>query len=290
MKGIILAGGLGTRFRPLSHTGPKQLVPIANKPVLYYVIEDLVEAGIKEIGIVVGYTEEKVNAIKDAVGDGSRWNCKVAYIQQDAPRGLAHAVGICRDFIGGEAFIVYLGDNILREGIVPYASEFYKSDADAYLLVAEVEEPNKYGIAVLSEAGELIDVEEKPQAPRSNLAIIGVYMFKPCIFEMIDLVQPSWRGELEITDAIRKLLRSGKYTVLARQITGWWDDTGTVEAVLNANNLILLTIKNFGIISNNAVHNSSFIPDCNIVINNRTFNFPTLNSYIMSYRCITTYI
>ena len=197
MRGVILAGGLGTAFRPLSHTGPKQLVPIANKPVLHYVIENLVEAGVKEIGIVVGYTEERINAIKDAVGDGSKWGCKVTYIHQDAPRGLAHAIGVCRQFTGTDNFIVYLGDNMIKGGIVSFVQEFNRANCAASLLLAEVDEPGKYGIAVLDTEGRVVDVEEKPKNPRSNLAIIGIYMFRPVIFEMIDSIHPSARGELE---------------------------------------------------------------------------------------------
>lgn len=238
MKGVILAGGLGKEFRPLSYSEPKQLVPIANKPVLHYVIEDLVEAEIKEIGIVVGYIEEKTNAIKNAVGDGSRWGCKITYIRQDVPRGLAHAVRVCRQFIGRDNFVVYLGDNIIKGGIVPFVKEFNRTDCDAGLLVAEVDEPRRYGIAVLDVNGEVVDVEEKPQNPKSNLAIIGIYLFTPAIFEMIDLIRPSVRDELEITDAIGEMVKSEKYKVVVRRVSGWWD-TGTIEAALKANRIIL---------------------------------------------------
>ncbi len=243
MKGIILAGGLGKAFRPLSHTGPKQLVPIANKPVIHYVIEDLVAADVREIAIVVGYTEDRIKAIKDAVGDGSRWGCRVTYIPQDAPRGLAHAIGICRQFTGKDSFVVYLGDNIIKGGIVPFVKEFDRSDCGASLLLAEVDDPRKYGVAVLGAGGEVVDVEEKPQQPKSKLAITGIYIFKPAIYEMIDQIQPSARGELEITDAIRRMIKSGKYRVVARKISGWWDDTGTIEAVLNANTIVLSDLK-----------------------------------------------
>lgn len=243
MKGIILAGGLGKRFRPLSHAGPKQLVPVANKPVLYYVVEDLVEAGINDIGVVVGHMEENIAAFKNALGDGARWGCKITYIRQDVPRGLAHAVGICRDFIAGDKFVVYLGDNILKEGITRFVEQFRSSHVDAALLVTEVDDPKKYGVAVFNEAGELIDVEEKPRHPPSSLAIIGVYMFTAAIFEMVDLVRPGAKGELQLTDAIRMMLRSGKYKVTAHKIEGWWDDTGTFEAVLDANNLLLSDLK-----------------------------------------------
>ncbi len=243
MKGVILAGGLGKAFRPLSYTGPKQLVPIANKPVLHYVIEDLVGAGIKEIGIIVGYTEERIKAIKDAVGDGSMWGCKVQYIEQDAPRGLAHAVGICRKFTGKDSFVVYLGDNMIKGGIASFVDEFQHSNSDASLLLTEVADPQKYGVAIVDGAGNLLEVEEKPKNPRSNLAIIGIYMFRPAIFEMIDSIKPSARGELEITDAIARLVKSGRHKVQARKVTGWWDDTGTIGAVLNANALVLSDIK-----------------------------------------------
>jgi len=243
VKGVILAGGLGKAFRPLSYTGPKQLVPIANKPVLHYVIEDMVNAGIRDIGIIVGYTEERINAIKDSAGDGSRWNCRISYIDQDAPRGLAHAVGICRHYTGDDSFVVYLGDNMIKGGITQFVEEFDRSDYHASLLLAEVDEPQKYGIAVTDEEGNLIDVEEKPKDPRSNLAVIGIYMFRPPIYEMIDLIKPSARGELEITDAIDRLVKSDEYKVMARKVSGWWDDTGTINAVLNANALILSDLK-----------------------------------------------
>ncbi len=242
MKGVILAAGLAKEFRPLSYASPKQLVPIANKPVLHYVIEDLVEAEIKEIGIVVGYIEERTNAIKNAVGDGSIWGVKITYIRQDPPRGLAHAVGICRQFIGQDKFVVYLGDNVIKGGIVPYVKEFNRADYDAGLLVAEVDEPRKYGIAVLDANGKVVDVEEKPQNPRSNLAITGIYLFTPAIFEMIDSIHPSARGELEITDAIGKMVTSGNYKVVVDRVTGWWD-TGTIERALSANRMLLSDLR-----------------------------------------------
>lgn len=238
MKGVILAGGLGTGFRPLSYTTPKQLVPIANKPLLYYIIEDIVNAGIGELGIVVGSNEEVVGAIKNGVGDGSRWGCKISYIQQDAPKGLAHAVGICRQFVGKDRFVVYLGDNMLRDGISPFVREFNRIDCDASLLVAEVDEPRKFGIAVLDKNGNVVEVEEKPKNPKSNLAITGIYLFTPEIFPMIDIIQPSGRGELEITDAIGELVKSPKHRVNVQKVTGWWD-TGSIKAALNVNRIIL---------------------------------------------------
>jgi glucose-1-phosphate thymidylyltransferase len=194
MKGLILAGGLATRLRPLSHTGPKQLIPIANKPVLHYIVEDLRDAGIKEIGIIVGYTDERVQFIKDSLGDGSKWGVKITYIRQDAPRGLAHACFISKDFMDGEDFVMYLGDNMLNHGISKFVQKFRKSDADATILLTEVDNPSKYGVAIVDKKGEIIDVEEKPEKPKSNLAIIGVYMFRKCVFDAITKVKPGKNG------------------------------------------------------------------------------------------------
>lgn len=239
MKGLVLAGGLGTRLRPLTHTGPKQLIPIANKPVLFYVIEDLVEAGITDIGIIVGYTEERINIVKNTVGDGLRWGAKITYIEQDAPRGIAHAVYCAKEFMGGEPFVVYLGDNILKSGIVNFVDEFKNSDAEASILLSHVPDPQKYGVALLDDRGIVVDVEEKPKIPKSDLALIGVYMFTPNIFKIIETVKPSLRGEYEITDAVRSIILSKKYKVISHIVTDWWDDTGTAEAILHANHLIL---------------------------------------------------
>lgn len=243
MKGLILAGGLGTRLRPLTHTGPKQLIPIANKPVLFYVIEDLVEAGITDIGIIVGYTEERINIVKNTIGDGSRWGASITYIEQDAPRGIAHAVYCAKEFMGNEPFVVYLGDNILKSGIVNFVEEFKNSDAEAGILLSRVHDPQKYGVALLDERGVVMDVEEKPDAPKSDLALIGVYMFTPLIFKVIETLKPSMRREYEITDAIRSIILSKKYTVISHIVTDWWDDTGTAEAILHANHLILSDLK-----------------------------------------------
>jgi glucose-1-phosphate thymidylyltransferase len=243
MKGLVLAGGLGTGLRPLTHTGPKQLIPVANKPVLFYGIEDMIEAGIKEIGIIVGYTEERIKILKNAIGDGSRWGIKITYIQQDAPRGLAHAVYCAKDFMGDDSFVVHLGDNILKGGITKYVKDFENSDYDAAILLSEVEEPWKYGVATLNEKGEVIDLEEKPQKPKSNFVIVGVYFFKPTIFNAIEKIKPSERGELELTSAIRELMISKDHKVKSYFTTDWWDDTGTAEALLRANHVILSDLK-----------------------------------------------
>lgn len=242
MKGLILSGGMATRLRPLSYTSPKQLIPIANKPVLHYIIEDLKNAGITEIGIIVGYTEERIKAIKDSVGNGEKWGVNVSYIEQDAPRGLAHAVGIAQNFIGNDDFVVYLGDNMIKSGIKKIVDEFKQSDSHASLLLAESDTPQKFGTAIV-EGSKIIDVEEKPLVPRSNLVITGVYLFKPVIFDMIKQVKPGKNGELQITDAIKMLVKSPEHDVSYRLIEDWWDDTGTAESVLRANCLVLTDLK-----------------------------------------------
>ncbi len=243
MKGLILAGGLGTRLRPLTYTGSKQLIPVANKPVLFYGIEDLKEAGIRDIGIIVGYTEERIQFVKDSVGDGSRWGVRITYIRQDAPRGLAHAVATAREFIGDDDFVVYLGDNILSKGIKEFAEEFRGSDKDASILVTQVENPEMYGVALINDGGEITEIEEKPENPKSNYAIVGVYFFRSSIFKAIERTKPGKGGELQLTDAIRELIASKGHRVNAHVVRGWWDDTGTAEAVLRANQLTLMDLK-----------------------------------------------
>ncbi|MBS3056978.1 MAG: glucose-1-phosphate thymidylyltransferase [Candidatus Aenigmarchaeota archaeon] len=238
MKGLILAGGLGKRLRPLTHTGPKQLIPIANKPVLHYVIEDLVNAGIKEIGIVVGYTDERIQQIKDSAGNGSKWGADITYIRQSGPLGLAHAVKTAQTYLGIDDFVVYLGDNMLKSGIKEFVNEFENSDAAASILVTEVKNPGSFGVAELDANGRIIGVEEKPAMPKSNRAIVGVYLFKTTIFQAIDAIEPSRRGELEITNAIQKLIELKK-KIISHEVSGWWDDTGNVDDVLHANHMVL---------------------------------------------------
>ena len=253
MKGLILAGGLGTRLRPITHTGPKQLIPIANKPVLYYGIEDMKEAGIRDIGIIVGYREERIKKIVDSIGDGSRWAVNIHYIEQDAPRGIAHAIGIAEDFIASDDFVVHLGDNIFKEGIKNNIKYFKKSGAHTCLILSESETPEKFGVAITTEKGDVIEVEEKPIKPKTNLVITGLYFFKSDIFEFIKELKPSASGELEITHAIQRMLESKNYKVISRVTKGWWDDTGTAGSVLRANRLILTDIKpsNKGIVEEN---------------------------------------
>lgn len=236
MKGLILSGGKGSRLRPLTYTSAKQLVPVANKPVLFYGIEALVDAGIREIGIVVGDTRAEIQA---AVGDGSAWNASISYIEQDAPRGLAHAVLISESFIGGEPFVMYLGDNLLARGITPLVKEFADNGPAAHILLTRVPDPQRFGVAEL-EGDAVVRLVEKPRAPRSDLALVGVYLFGPEVFDSVKRITPSARNELEITDAIQDLINRG-LTVRPHIVEGWWKDTGKLEDLLEANRLILET-------------------------------------------------
>src|SRR5688572_22686566 len=238
MKGLILSGGKGTRLRPLTYTSAKQLVPVANKPVLFYGIEALVEAGIRDIGIVVGETHAEIRA---AVGDGSRWGVSITYIQQDEPRGLAHAVLISETFIGGEPFVMYLGDNLLNKGIVPFVQQFSREHPAAQILLTPVPDPQMFGVAELRH-GKVVRLVEKPKDPVSDLALVGVYMFGPEIFDSVKRIKPSFRNELEITDAIQDLIDRG-LRVIPHLVDGWWKDTGKLEDMLEANRLILETME-----------------------------------------------
>ncbi len=243
MKGLILAGGLGTRLRPLSHTGPKQLVRIGNKPVIFYGIEDMVATGIKEIGIIVGYTSERINQMISTIGHGERWGIKITYIEQDAPRGLAHAVGIAEDFINGEDFIVYCGDNILEEGVKKIVEDFKGSGMEHILLLCRVKNAHPFGVAIVDSKGHVLRVEEKPKKPISNLAIVGIYLFKKSIFDCIKRISKGRNNELQLTDAIKLLIKEKKGKVSYHIVYGWWDDTGTAESVLHANQMVLSKIK-----------------------------------------------
>ena len=236
MKGLILSGGKGTRLRPLTYTSAKQLVPVANKPVLFYGIEAIAEAGIRDIGIVVGDTHAEIRA---AVGDGSRWGVTVHYIEQDAPRGLAHAVKISRDYIGDEPFVMYLGDNLLNKGIAQFVREFDAQKPAAQILLTRVPDPQMFGVAQLDN-GKVVRLVEKPKEPIGDLALVGVYMFGPDVFESVNRIRPSFRNELEITDAIQDLIDRG-LTVRPHIVEGWWKDTGKLEDMLEANRLILDT-------------------------------------------------
>jgi glucose-1-phosphate thymidylyltransferase len=254
MKALVLAGGRGTRLRPITHTSAKQLVPVANKPVLFYGLEALAAAGIRQVGIVVGDPREMlrpdhrtgemqtvmVNSqaeIRAAVGDGSRFGLAVTYIEQEAPLGLAHAVRISQDFMRDDPFVMYLGDNLIKDGVTPFVREFEAESPDAQILLAHVPNPSEFGVAEL-EGDRVVRLEEKPQSPRSDLALVGVYLFSSCIFEAVNAIRPSKRGELEITDAIQHLISSGR-RVRSHVITGWWKDTGKVEDMLEGNRMML---------------------------------------------------
>ena len=238
MKGLILSGGKGTRLRPLTYTSAKQLVPVANKPVLFYGIEALVAAGIRDIVIVVGDTEAEIRA---AVGDGSRWGVKVTYIPQDAPRGLAHAVLISEPYIGRDSFVMYLGDNLLNKGINGFVDDFVREAPAAQILLTKVPDPQMFGVAELQD-GRVVRLVEKPKQPKSDLALVGVYMFSPAVFDSVKRIRPSFRNELEITDAIQDLIDHG-LDVRPHLVEGWWKDTGKLEDMLEANRLILDTIE-----------------------------------------------
>jgi len=246
MKGLILAGGAGTRLRPITHTSAKQLVPVANKPILYYGLEDMAEAGIREIGIIVGDTADEIRA---AVGDGSRWGVEVTYLPQDAPLGLAHCVLIAADFLGDDDFVMYLGDNMLQQGLVEFVERFEharETEGDAapaaQILLAKVDDPRQFGVAEVTGAGDVVRLVEKPENPPSDLALVGVYLFDPRIHEAVRSIAPSPRGELEITDAIQWLLDRGD-RVVHEVLQGWWIDTGKKDPLLESNRYILETLE-----------------------------------------------
>jgi glucose-1-phosphate thymidylyltransferase len=238
IKGLILSGGRGTRLRPITHTSAKQLVPVANRPILFHAIEAVRSAGIEEVGIVVGDTRAEIQA---AVGDGSAFGARVTYLPQEAPLGLAHAVLVAEEFIGREPFVMYLGDNLIRDGITPLVDEFRDERPNCQILLARVPNPSQFGVAELDGEQRVIGLEEKPKQPKSDFALVGVYMFDHHIFEAARSIKPSWRGELEITDAIQTLI-DRRLDVRSHIITGWWKDTGKLEDMLEANRMLLADI------------------------------------------------
>jgi len=238
LKGLILSGGFGTRLRPLTYSRQKQLIPVANKPIIFYAIEDLIEAGIKDIGIIVGPNKKQViDTVKKV-----KWDADINFIEQEYPLGIAHTIKISRDFLGNDSFIMYLGDNILKEGVVKHVKDFENSDCDSSIMLNKVDNPEEFGIAVLNEHDEVKKLVEKPKNPVSNQAVIGVYMFNSKIHEAVDHLKPSIRGQLEITDAVQWLIDNG-HKVKSAFVNNWWKDTGKPEDILHANRLILDDIK-----------------------------------------------
>jgi glucose-1-phosphate thymidylyltransferase len=235
MKGIILHGGHGTRLRPLTHTGPKQLLPIANKPMSQYCLEAIAETGITDIAIIIGGVG--ADKVREFYGNGNKFGVNITYIEQDEPRGIAHAIRLCKDFINNEKFLVFLGDNIIQKSIADFVEKFKKTDSDATVLLCEVDNPSQFGIADV-ENGKIIKITEKPKSPTSNLAVTGIYFLTPVIFEIIDNLKPSWRNELEITDALDNLLKQND-NISYEKITDYWKDTGTPGDILHANGEII---------------------------------------------------
>lgn len=251
MKGLLLAGGHGTRLRPLTHTGPKQLLPLANKPNILYCLEDLRAADITDLGVILGdIMPEKV---RELLGDGSAYGVRITYIVQGFPKGIAHAILCAEDFVGEDAFCVYLGDNVLKGGVQPMVEEFLAKGYAAEVMLCHVPNPGKFGVAELDPQGEIMSLVEKPKEPKSDLALVGIYLLRKNIFPIIRSLKPSWRNELEITEALDDLRNKGG-RLKAHIVTGWWKDTGKPEDILEANHLLLDDIvpRNDGVIEDGA--------------------------------------
>lgn len=239
MKGIILHGGHGTRLRPLTHTGPKQLLPIANKPMSQYCLESLRDAGITDIAIIIGGIGS--NKVQEYYENGEKFGVKITYVSQDAPRGIAHAIKLCKEFVNNDKFVVFLGDNILKKSISEYIEKFKNSNSSASILLCEVDNPTQFGIADVKN-GIIMKIMEKPKNPPTNLAVTGIYLLTPTIFDIIDRLKPSWRNEYEITDALQMLLEE-KHKIIYDTVTDYWKDTGTPNDIIHANQVILNNMK-----------------------------------------------
>jgi len=290
MKGLILSGGYGTRLRPLTYSQQKQLIPIANKPILFYTIEELIKAKIKNIGIIVGPNKEQIiEAVNNA-----KFDAKITFIEQDSPKGLAHAVLISEKFLGDDPFVMYLGDNLLKNGIKSHVDVFLNSDVDASILLTEHKNPSLFGCVKFKKNGSIEKLIEKPKNPPSNFILIGVYFFKKSIFEAAKKIKPSWRNELEITDAIQYLIDNG-FKVHSQIVEGWWKDTGKTEDILDANRLMLDEInfntdrkktnrrgEKFSVSEGTKIDKKSVIKDPSIIGKNCLIK----NSYIGPYTSI----
>lgn len=288
MKGLILSGGFGTRLRPLTYSQQKQLIPIANKPILFYGIEDLIEAGIKNIGIIIGPNKDEVIKTVNSV----TWDANIEFIEQEHPRGIAHTIKIAKDFLKGDSFIMYLGDNILREGVIDHVRKFDSSDCEGSILLTEVDNPEDFGIAFLNNKNEIVKIVEKPINPQSNLAVIGVYLFRSKILDAVEEIKPSKRNLLEITDAIQWLI-DHDYRVLSSMVKHWWKDTGKPEDILHANRLILddISTDNQGLVVSSEIRGRVKIEKETVIDNNSMVKGPVLigKNCRISNSCIGPY-
>ena len=281
MKGIILHGGHGTRLRPLTHTGPKQHLPIANKPMSEYCLDSIKETGITDIAIIIGGIGS--NKVQEYYGDGTKFGVKITYILQDEPRGIAHAIKLCEEFVGNEKFIVFLGDNIIQKSIYDFVNNFQNSTFDASILLCEVDNPSRFGIADVKD-NKIVKIMEKPKDPPTNYAVTGIYMLTPKIFKIINNLKPSQRNELEITDALDLLLKENN-NINFDMITDYWKDTGTPDDIINANSQILeqLDSKIDGVIENDVIVNGTIILGVNSIIKT---NVKIIGPIIIGENCV----